>query len=156
MSWNLPAEERETLLTLPARDRYNWFIELTVDWEEAWGLRSGDGWRLAEEGEKGAFPLWPHPDLAAACAIDDWADAEPQAIGLDELLEDLLPILEEDGLTLAIFPVPDGEVAIVSPADLRRDLEAEIALSEEEEEEEEDEDEAEDEDGGHGPGGAPS
>lgn len=149
MSWDLEQGERELVLALSARERYVYFIQLAVDTEEAWGLRNPDGWVLAGDEERDAFPVWPHPDFAAACALADWEGAKPEPIGLAELIEDLLPILEEDGLALAVFPDPDGDSAVVEPENLRRDLEAEIELGRpgggegEEEHEHEGEDEEE-------------
>jgi Protein of unknown function (DUF2750) len=132
MSWELEEGERELVLALSARERYVYFIQLAVDTEEVWGLRNPDGWVLAvdalPEGERDAFPIWPHSDFAAACAVADWEGAQPAPIGLAEMLEDLLPILEEDGLALAVFPAMDGDSAIVEPEHLRRDLAAEVEL----------------------------
>ena len=146
MSYNLETGEKELVLALPAGDRYGYFVQLTVDSEEAWGLRNPDGWVLAGDEERDAFPIWPHPDFATACAIGEWEGATPEPIGLDELFEGLLPLLEEDGMALAVFPSPDGDSAVVEPDDLRRDLEAEIELGaagEGEEEEEHDHDDHE-------------
>jgi Protein of unknown function (DUF2750) len=128
VSWELTPDEKEMVLALPARERYGYCIQLAVDGDEAWGLKNEEGWVLAGDEERDAFPLWPHPDLAAACALGDWEGAVPEPIGLDELLEDLLPILVEDGIAVAVFPGVDGESAVVSPQDFRRDLEAEIEL----------------------------
>ena len=49
---------------------------------------------------------------------------------LDELLDDLLPLLEEDGIRVAVFPSPQGEGVLVDPGELGRDLRAELALGE--------------------------
>jgi hypothetical protein len=129
--WELAEDEARDALALPPRGRYTLFLQLACDWEEAWGLRNPDGWVLASDpdGAGGdAFPLWPHPDLARACAQGPWEDAEPAAIPLDELLDALLPLLEEDRLRVATFPAPGGESWLVAPDELRRDLEAELAL----------------------------
>lgn len=131
MSWDLEQGERELVLALSARERYGYFIQLAVDTEEAWGLKNEEGWMLAGDGgddDRDAFPIWPHPDFATACAVGDWQGAVAEPIGLDELVEDLLPILEEDGISVAVFPTPDGDSAIVAPAAFRADLEAEIEL----------------------------
>ena len=128
MSWELAADEKELVLALSPRERYGYFIQLAVDGEETWGLKNAEGWVLAGDQDRDAFPLWPHPDLAAACALGDWEGAQPEAIGLEELLDDLIPILEEDGIAVAVFPGLDGESAVVVPEDLRRDLQAEIDL----------------------------
>jgi hypothetical protein len=149
MSWDLETGERELVLALPSHERYVYFVQLAVDTEEVWGLRNPDGWVLAEM-DRDAFPVWPHPDFAAACAVAEWEGAQPAPIGLAELLEDLLPILEEDGHALAVFPAADGDCSVVEPEQLRRDLEAEIELGQPEgagdgEEEPEDEEHADEE-----------
>lgn len=136
MSWELADGEKEMVLALSARERYGYFIQLAVDSGEIWGLKNDEGWVLAGDEERDALPLWPHTDFAAACALGDWATAVPQPIALDELLADLIPILKEDGISVAVFPAADGDSAVVEPEDLRRDLEAEIELGASEDAEE--------------------
>ena len=129
--WEIGADELRAAFALPGRDRYALLLQLVCDWEEAWGLRDADGWVLAKDAARGdAFPLWPHPDFAQACARGPWQDAAPEAVPLAELLDDLLPLLAEDGLRVAAFPVPDGEAWHVPPDELGRDLEAELELGE--------------------------
>jgi hypothetical protein len=109
VSWELADGEQEIVLALSARERYGYFVQLAVDSGETWGLKNDEGWVLA-------------------CAVGDWAKAVPQPIALDELLADLIPILEEDGISVAVFPGTDGDSAVVDPKDLRHDLETEIEL----------------------------
>lgn len=130
-TWVLSADERRQMLALPPRERYGLFLQITIDWDEVWGLHSSEGWVLSS-GEDGrdALPLWPHPDFAEACAHAAWEGTRPEPVPLDELLSDLLPLLEEDGIRVAVFPSPRGEGVLVSPDELRRDLEAELKLGE--------------------------
>lgn len=130
-TWELNDQERRQVLAMPARERYGLFLQITVDWEEAWGLHSPEGWVLSS-GEDGrdVLPLWPHPGFAEACAHGSWEGASPAAVPLDELLDDLLPLLEEDGIRVAVFPSPQGEGVLVDPAELGRDLRAELELGE--------------------------
>jgi hypothetical protein len=128
-AWEIGADEVRALFALPSGERYHALLSLVCDWEEAWGLRSPDGWVLAGgAAARGAFPLWPHPDFARQCARGPWEDAAPEAVPLDEVFESLLPRLAEEGLQVAAFPDPEGESRIVSPAELRRDLAAELEL----------------------------
>jgi hypothetical protein len=129
-SWELSDEEREQLLTTPAADRYRWCLQLVADWQEVWGLNNPDGWVLSSGPAGDAFPIWPHPDLAQLCARGEWEGSTPEAIPLDELLEELLPVLEQDGLRVVVFPDPEGEGVVVTPAELRADLQEEVALGE--------------------------
>jgi hypothetical protein len=126
MSWETGEEELRALQSLCAEDRAVHLVQLVADWEEAWGLLDDQGWVVAKETD--AFPLWPHPDLARACTQGNWEGAEPEAISLDDLLEELLPLLEEDGLHTALFPTPDDPGVILEAPELRRRLEAELDL----------------------------
>lgn len=130
-TWVLSEPELRQVLALPARERYGLFLQITVDWEEAWGLLSPEGWVLSS-GEDGrdVLPLWPHPGFAEACAYGSWEGTSPAAVPLDELLDDLLPLLAEDGIRVAVFPSPRGEGILVDPGELQRDLRAELELGE--------------------------
>lgn len=126
MSWESGEDELRALQSLPAEDRAVHLVQLTADWEEAWGLQDDQGWVVAKETD--ALPLWPHPDLARDCARGNWEGAEPAAIPLDDVLAELLPLLEEDGLRTALFPTPDDPGVLLDAAELRRRLEAELEL----------------------------
>jgi hypothetical protein len=131
VSWELDDEERRMILALPAKERYSYLLQLLVDTEEAWGLRNDEGWVVGSDPERGdLLPLWPHSAFAEACARGPWSDARPAEIPLDDLLEELLPLLEEDHITIAAFPTPDHEGHRIDPQELGRDLRAEIELGE--------------------------
>ena len=131
MSWEITEDEARRLLGLPAGDRAVTFFQLVADWEEAWGLQDADGWVVGKATD--ALPLWPHSDLAKACARGPWEGAAPVLISLDELVDDLLPVLEEDGLRVAVFPAPDDTGTFMTPADFRERLEAELSIGSERE-----------------------
>jgi hypothetical protein len=134
MSWELDDEERRLAPALPAKERYSYFIQVLVDQEEIWGLRNDEGWVLGSDPERGdILPLWPHSAFAEACARGTWDDAKPAEIPLDDLLENLLPLLEEDRITVAAFPNLEGDSVLIKPEELGRDLLAEIELGEGEE-----------------------
>lgn len=131
MTWELEDEEKKLALALPARERYSYFVQLLVDEEEAWGLRNDEGWVLGSDPERGdILPLWPHSAYAEACARGTWDDAKPAEIPLQDLLEELLPLLAEDRITVAAFPTPEGDSVLIPPEELGRDLRTEIELGE--------------------------
>src|SRR3954469_24290011 len=117
MAWEIAEEEAGRLLALPAQDRAIQFFQLLADWEEAWALRDADGWVVSKATE--ALPLWPHPDFATACAQGAWEGAAPEPLSLDDLLEDLLPLLEEDGLKVAVFPSSEDPGLLLAPSEVR-------------------------------------
>lgn len=126
MALQINEKQFNAVVALPAKERYGHFIKCVADSEEAWGLRSEGGWSLAGDDEnQEAFPLWPHPRYDEACAIGDWADAHPEKIPLDELIE-FLSKLEADRVHVAVFPTPAGKGIVVTPGELRSHLEEEL------------------------------
>lgn len=126
MTWEITADEARQLLALPAEDRAIQFFQLLADWEEGWGLRDDEGWVVASATD--ALPLWPHATLAAACAVGPWEGALPEPVSLDEMLEELLPLLAEDSLQVAVFPSPDDPGLLLPPAEVRERLEREMEI----------------------------
>lgn len=118
----LRPEEIDALLASPAAKRLEYCLEEAVRLEELWGLEGDDGWvrvRL-HQGQAGALALWPRQELAALAATDE--TEQPGRLGLEELMDFVLPELERLGQKVALFP-HQGESAALSPADLSERLE---------------------------------
>jgi len=126
MSWEIEADEVRRLLALPAAERTVLFFQLVADWEEAWGLEDAAGWVVARDSD--ALPLWPHAAFAEACARGAWQGALPAALSLGDLEQDLLAVLEEDGLRVAVFPTPDDPGILLAAADFRERLQRELEI----------------------------
>jgi hypothetical protein len=127
-AWEIADDEVQRLLALSAEDRATAFFQLVADWEEAWGLVDDQGWIVARDTD--ALPLWPHAAFAEACAQGRWEGARPEAIPLEDLLDELLPLLEGDGLRAAVFPTPDDPGLPLPPVELRERLERELEIGE--------------------------
>ena len=123
----LSQKQIESILNLPGPQRYSHFIRRVVDSDEAWGLWTEGGWALSstDEGET-VFPLWPHREYAALCAVNEWEGYEPAAIPLDDLLTELLPKLGADHVRLSIFRSPDGQAVFPTIEQLTTDLRQEL------------------------------
>ncbi len=115
-------KEFEQVVALPAPDRYEHFINTVADWEEAWGLYE-DGWLMAvdDDGNR-LLPLWPAKAYADACASGEWSGYEARLISTSDLLAELLPNTERDGVLIAVFSTPEGNYIDVPSAQLREDL----------------------------------
>ena len=126
MKTKFSGKQTESILKLPGAERYAHFIKRVCDSEEAWGLFD-DGWALAEtdRGQK-VLPLWPASEYAALCATGDWARFQPRAIPLKDLLDEVLPSLEEKEVLPDIFFTPQSWGVTPDTALLRTDLEREL------------------------------
>lgn len=116
----------EAVLELSAPKRYDHFIKVVADREQAWGLFS-EGWALAATNGIPVFPLWPAKVYAELAATGDWAGYAPRGIGTEDLLEGLLPSLVERQTLLGVFPTPSDKGIITSTTTFESDLRSELA-----------------------------
>jgi hypothetical protein len=122
----LSKKQIEAVMALPASKRYEHFIKQIADWEEVWGLYL-DGWALAaDEDEIPAFPVWPAQEYASLCTGGDWERYEPKMIELDDFLNELLPVLNKDGVLISVFYLPQGVGVNVDPERLSSDIREEL------------------------------
>ncbi|QNA90850.1 DUF2750 domain-containing protein [Massilia sp. Dwa41.01b] len=123
----MDASDTSSVITLPKQLRYEHFVRRVAATGEVWGLYR-DGWAIGKT-DDGAlvFPLWPSNELAQQCAVLEWTGYVPQAFALSELLDELLPQLESDGVLPGITYTPDEYGLTPSHAQLRAELQARLA-----------------------------
>ena len=106
----------ERAFALSADDRFGYFVRHAVESEAVWGLYE-DGWAITANGDgQQAIPFWPGKELAEACATEAWAGYEAREISLPSFVISWLTQLADDGLRVAVFPVPAGHGVWVDPS----------------------------------------
>ena len=104
--FNPTTKEIESIMNLLPNERFKYFINKIVDWEEVWGLYNS-GWAMTGDNEdKALFPLWPAKKFAECYAIEEWEKYEAKEISIESLKEDVLPTLQEEDISISVFPVP--------------------------------------------------
>lgn len=117
----------EAILSLDAPARYLHFIKEVVGFDEVWGLYN-DGWALVGSSESETlFPVWPAKEYTELCATDLWSEYKPHKMYLEEFMDDLIPALLEDQISICIFltPLDKGITPEIEPLlnDLNQELE---------------------------------
>lgn len=111
----------------PIKDRYVYTIKRIADQEEGWGLFN-DGWALTGDGDAEYFPIWPTEEAAKKCASNDWESYTPSAIDAHYMVDELLPMLDKDGVHVAIFMVTgDPATATKLSSEFLSDLKNELS-----------------------------
>lgn len=102
-------KEIEAVLKLDGPTRAKHFVKRVLDAEAAWSLWK-DGWPLlATSEETPVLPLWPAREYAELHRDGDLAEYELDEIQLEDLLDNILPMLAEQGVLVGIFPTQIGK-----------------------------------------------
>jgi hypothetical protein len=127
-SASLSSPQLAALLSSPGPARFKHFITQAADCEKLWGLRDTSGWvALADDSGAEGFPVWPHPDYAAACATENWAGNFPAEIDVHEFVKSWLPEMQKRGVAVAVFPTPSMKGVWCLPDELKHYLDEELA-----------------------------
>jgi hypothetical protein len=116
----------EAVIALPGPKRYEHFIKVIVDREEVWGLYL-DGWALAgDDNGKELFPVWPMKEYAFLSAVKEWEGYVPRSFSLEYFVDDMLPKLKEDGVSIAVFYTPSDTGIVPEFGKLYEDIKDEM------------------------------
>ena len=124
MSYSINEQHINSVIALETSKRYEYFIQRVADWEELWSLKDESGW-VSSANNEGlmSIPFWPHPKFAELCASDSWEGNNPSPIALSDFMSKWLPGMNHDGLSVAVFPLPEGKAVEINPLELLEQLE---------------------------------
>ena len=122
----IDTRQLQAVVMLPGPQRYAYFVKRVAETGVVWSLYR-QGWALAKK-EDGTlvFPLWPDSEFAQVCADYEWTGYAPQSFALDELMTELLPQLEQDGIVTGVFYTPGARDVMPTAGLLRADLDDEF------------------------------
>lgn len=122
----IDTRQLQAVVMLPGPQRYAYFVKRVAETGVVWSLYR-QGWALAKK-EDGTlvFPLWPDSEFAQVCADYEWTGYAPQSFALDELMTELLPQLEQDGIVTGVFYTPGARDVMPTAGLLRADLDDEM------------------------------
>lgn len=125
---SLHPKEVEAITRLDSLNRYQYFMKRVADFEVMYSLQDEEGdWVMADIDEHGLFCVWPFPEFASACAVDDWEGCKVVAISLDTYQKEIVELIKEENMLLNIFSSSDKTGFIVSQVEFARDLNKELA-----------------------------
>ena len=124
---HISSEQYAALISAEGPKRLKHLVTRAADGELLWGLRDESGWvSLADDSDAPGFPIWPHPDYAQDCAMGSWAGCQPTKIDVHEFVDDWLPDMSMQGVSIAVFPTPEMSGVWISPGELKLRLEEEL------------------------------
>lgn len=109
-------------------ERYDYLVRRVAEMRQIWLLEDDAGLvgQADDEGRR-YLAVWPDARSAQACAVDEWAGAQPSAMDVQAWIAEALPaIAEKDGM-ISAFPTPEHQGFIVPALGMKEDLEEELA-----------------------------
>ncbi|WP_434779553.1 DUF2750 domain-containing protein [Neisseria sp. Ec49-e6-T10] len=107
----LHEKEIQSVLKLSSEKRFEYAMKRIIEQEEIWFL-DDDGWVTYENREENIYllPIWPAECFAKMNVVDNWINAQPEKLELEEFLLDYIPDLITQNIKIVIFPVTDSGI----------------------------------------------
>lgn len=117
------------LLDKSAEMRYKYSIKRIADTESLWTIISDDGYyRLIDNNGKQLFPIWPFKEYVEMYMIGEATDFNAISIDLIKFENEVIDIIRNNNIPLAIFPISDDNTGkIIEANTFIKDLYVELA-----------------------------
>lgn len=102
--------------------RLNYLVKEVIQHQQVWILTDQDGCVMLNTEDEDCAPVWPSKEFAQAWATGDWADCEPKAIDLKTWHSRWTHGLEDDDVSIAVFPREDQDGLVISSQELDFEL----------------------------------
>jgi len=122
-------DKLESVLGLSCEERYDYFLSEVGQLREIWILVNSDNQFLKIYAEEEGFeylPVWPHSDFALNYCKNS-SDLLPKNISMPEFFKKWIAGLNRDGLEIGVIPSFDASVWIMTPSELKKDLQDEMS-----------------------------
>ena len=115
----------DEILTMDCEDRYDIFLTMVADERDIWILVNDDNEFLkihSDDLDIEFLPVWPHADFTTPYCADNADGLKPKSITVPEFFTKWVPGLTRDGLDIGVFPNGGSDVWVMSPAEVKDDL----------------------------------
>ncbi|AWL13398.1 hypothetical protein HMF8227_02950 [Saliniradius amylolyticus] len=104
----------------PAHKRAEFFHQKSRQAQQVWTIVDDHGAMLLVTEDEDCIPVWPDEAFVKDWINDDWQHCRPYAISLQDWYDKWLPGLEEDGVSVVVFPVTHESGLIFEPWELNQ------------------------------------
>lgn len=114
----LEPSRKTEILNFDAEQRCKYLLKQVVANQEIWILTDQHGSVMVTTDEEDCIPVWPNQEFAQMWATNEWEGFEAKSIPLSQWHKKWTSGLEEDELSVVVFPLPDDEGAVFYPTEL--------------------------------------
>ena len=102
--------------------RLAYLLKEVVANNEIWILTDQDGCVMLNTDDEDCAPVWPNQEFAQAWATGEWAECKAKAINLNKWHSRWTSGLEQDDVSVAVFPNLNEEGLVISSQELDYEL----------------------------------
>ena len=95
------------ILKLDQQQRFQYLCKEVNKQQQIWLLVDEHGCVMLNTEDEDCVPVWPNKEFAEDWATQEWSHCKAEAIGLDKWRERWTPGLEDDQLSVVVFPDKD-------------------------------------------------
>ncbi len=103
---------------MDAEKRMQYLVEQVRNHGVIWILTDQHGAVMLNTDDEDGVPVWPAKEFAEQWATGEWSDCEPMAISLNDWRSRWTPGLEDDELSVVVFPLEGEEGLVLYPEEL--------------------------------------
>jgi hypothetical protein len=109
-----------------SENRFQYFLREAIKNSEVWLLTDEHGCMMLNSEDDDCVPVWPNEEFAQTWATGDWQSCKAEAISLDVWLSRWTNGLDEDELSVVVFPDHNEEGFVLYPNELAQELQKKL------------------------------
>ncbi len=117
----LDAQQLKQIKKYDGEQRLKYLLKEVVKNGEIWILTDEHGCVMLNTQDEDCVPVWPGEEFATDWATGEWENCKAEAISLKRWHSHWTPGLEDDELSLVVFPI-DEEGSVLYPDELDYEL----------------------------------
>lgn len=119
---SLTNDQLETLNKMRPDERFNYCIKEIAKQRKVWILTDEHGCVMLNTEDEDCVPVWPHQEFAEQWATGDWEHCKAEPISTAKWFSRWTYGLEEDELSVVVFPNDNEEGVVLYPDEFEVEL----------------------------------
>lgn len=122
MSDIISAVQVAEIYAYDAEKRYQYLLQHVQLTQQIWILMDEHGCVMLNSDDEDCVPIWPAKEFAETWLTEEWKNCKLESISVAKWQSRWTTGLEDDELSIAIFPDHQGEGLVISPYEFDADL----------------------------------
>jgi len=118
----LTSERIKEILKFDQQQRFQYLCKEVTKQQQIWLLTDEHGCVMLNTEDEDCVPVWPNKEFAEDWATEEWSHCKAEAISLEKWRQRWTLGLEEDELSIVVFPDKDLNGLIFFPDEFEHEL----------------------------------